>query len=586
MSGTTQSGTPITALKVATAVAETDKVLGVVKNTDGTQEAQQVPVGVISAAVSEAAGIPAAVQAAQNAATTAQAASDASYKNATQAVNDKIGVAGGAAQLDSKAQLLLQGESSLAITPATAASGTTPATPAKLFVIIPLDENTTVGNDGTKLQDVLVQALGALQKSAALQPGGYVPLDASSVGQFTKSGFNVPMRDGDTTSPLKVGYYANYRELTFQVTTPGGNIVAFENLAPNGYAAITFRGPDAYSGTDSFEHGALGYGPTLQWGQSKGYTFWEISSLDGNSNPKLCSVPALIQETGAHFSSYQEAQVVFNYNTNTIKNLDGSVFPDGINGQTITCQTTPDAFNRTATIVSGENTDTLTISQTIYVDSRDKTVGDLVRFGPTIYSQADHTVSQSNGNWDYYRFSDAYGGVIFTLPFLSIDRVAGRVGIGRPDPKANLHLVGQVLFSTTAAFDKNYSLRFNAAINVNVVPGGDPSENWGSTGTNSFLYLYGIGKAALLGNWSAANTVDLIDVNAQKPIVSIDMNGTQRFKIKQLFSLPSLTKAAILAQTSPEDGDCIMCSDLGVPVCYSATNAGWFPVQVGAKLTA
>ncbi|MCP1202230.1 SGNH/GDSL hydrolase family protein [Acetobacter oryzoeni] len=163
MSGTTQSGTPITALKVATTIAATDNVLGVVKNPDGTQEAQQVPVGVIGGAVSEAAGIPAAVQAAENAATTAQAASDASYKNATQAMNDKLGVAGGAAQLDSKAQLLLQGESSLAITPATAASGTTPATPAKLKPLLPLDETATVGNGGNTLGDAVSQAAGAVQ---------------------------------------------------------------------------------------------------------------------------------------------------------------------------------------------------------------------------------------------------------------------------------------------------------------------------------------------------------------------------------------------------------------------------------------
>ena len=179
MSGTTQSGTPITALKVATAVAATDNVLGVVKNTDGTQEAQQVPVGVIGAAVSEAAGIPAAVQAAENAATTAQAASDASYKNATQAVNDKIGVADGAAQLDSKAQLLLQGESSLAVTPATAASGTTPATPAKLKPLLPLDETATVGNAGNTLGDAVSQAAGAVQAA-----GG----DASSVKVKSASG--------------------------------------------------------------------------------------------------------------------------------------------------------------------------------------------------------------------------------------------------------------------------------------------------------------------------------------------------------------------------------------------------------------
>ncbi|WP_215763351.1 hypothetical protein, partial [Acetobacter sp. P1H12_c] len=227
-------------------------------------------------------------------------------------------------------------------------------------------------------------------------------------------------------------------------------------------------GPDAGGGA-SYEHGAIGYGPQLPWGATRGLTFWEISSFDGTSSTTLRSVPGIIQETGAHFTSYQEAQVVFNYNTNTIEKLDGSVFPTGINGQVIVCQTTPDALNRTATIVSGAGTNTLTVSQQIFVDSRDKTVGDLVRFGPTIYSQTDNMVSQSCGNWDYYRFQDAYDGIIYKLPYLSFDRIAGRVGINRPDPKTSLHVVGQSLFATASKFDA-YSLRFNAAVAINVLP--------------------------------------------------------------------------------------------------------------------
>uniref|UniRef100_UPI001C046B0B hypothetical protein n=1 Tax=Acetobacter sp. P1H12_c TaxID=2762621 RepID=UPI001C046B0B len=180
------------------------------------------------------------------------------------------------------------------------------------------------GQDAQKIGDIAVAAAGALQKISAGQPGGFVPLDESNVGQFTKNGFAIPMREDPAIGPFQVGYYANYRELTFRVTTPGGNILAFENLAPNGYAAITFRGPDAGGGA-SYEHGAIGYGPQLPWGATRGLTFWEISSFDGTSSTTLRSVPGIIQETGAHFTSYQEAQVVFNYNTNTIEKLDGSV---------------------------------------------------------------------------------------------------------------------------------------------------------------------------------------------------------------------------------------------------------------------
>ncbi|WP_215763188.1 hypothetical protein, partial [Acetobacter sp. P1H12_c] len=198
--------------------------------------------------------------------------------------------------------------------------------------------------------------------------------------------------------------------------------------------------------------------------------------------------------------------------------------------------------------------------------------------------QTDNMVSQSCGNWDYYRFQDAYDGIIYKLPYLSFDRIAGRVGINRPDPKTSLHVVGQSLFATASKFDA-YSLRFNAAVAINVLPGGDMSGNWGSTGTNSWLYLYGIGQNSLLGNWTSANELQLVDVNANKPMLTIGMEGSQRVSVDQLFKLPPVSKTAILAMSAPKDGDTVMCSDLGVPVVYSELNVGWFPLVVGAKLT-
>ncbi|WP_215761525.1 hypothetical protein, partial [Acetobacter sp. P1H12_c] len=198
--------------------------------------------------------------------------------------------------------------------------------------------------------------------------------------------------------------------------------------------------------------------------------------------------------------------------------------------------------------------------------------------------QTDNMVSQSCGNWDYYRFQDAYDGIIYKLPYLSFDRIAGRVGINRPDPKTSLHVVGQSLFATASKFDA-YSLRFNAAVAINVLPGGAVTGNFGSTTQNSLFYWYGIGKNALLCNWTAANQIQFVDVNANSATLTMDMDGSQRVKIEKLFGLPSLTKSEILVLPG-EDGDCVMCSDLGVPVVYSAVNTGWFPLTVGAKISA
>lgn len=74
-----------------------------------------------------------------------------------------IGKPNGVATLDQDSQLILHGKSALGVTPATAASGTTPATPAKLKPLLPLDETATVGDAGNTLGDAVSQAAGAVQ---------------------------------------------------------------------------------------------------------------------------------------------------------------------------------------------------------------------------------------------------------------------------------------------------------------------------------------------------------------------------------------------------------------------------------------
>lgn len=90
-----------------------------------------------------------------------------------------IGKPNGIATLDQDSQLILHGKSALGVTPATAASGTTPATPAKLKPLLPLDETATVGNAGNTLGNAISQAAGAVQAA-----GG----DASSVKVKSASG--------------------------------------------------------------------------------------------------------------------------------------------------------------------------------------------------------------------------------------------------------------------------------------------------------------------------------------------------------------------------------------------------------------
>lgn len=166
MSGTntTSSGTPISDLPLASSVAATDTLLGIVGGGSATGgDAHQVSVGVLGSAISEAAGIPGAVTSASQAAVQADAAAQKAYTAGTQAVQDQAGVAGGVAQLDKQAQLYLQGQSALAVTPATSATNDEAATPAMLRPLLPLHPGTSVGGGGTSLGDAVNMAAGAVQ---------------------------------------------------------------------------------------------------------------------------------------------------------------------------------------------------------------------------------------------------------------------------------------------------------------------------------------------------------------------------------------------------------------------------------------
>lgn len=74
-----------------------------------------------------------------------------------------VGAPGGVAQLDNKAQLYLQNQSVLAVTPATSATSADPATPAMLLPLLPLHADTPIGQDGATLGAASERAAGAVQ---------------------------------------------------------------------------------------------------------------------------------------------------------------------------------------------------------------------------------------------------------------------------------------------------------------------------------------------------------------------------------------------------------------------------------------
>lgn len=153
MSGTTtSSGTPISALPLASSVAATDTIVGVV-SSGGTVQAEQVPVSVLASGIAQAIGLDDAVTAAQTAAEQAATENQAAGQAAANAVSAKIGKAGGAAALDNSGHLALTDGTALvsvaSVEPATA------TTPAILVPDIPISEKTLVGSTGKSFSDLI-----------------------------------------------------------------------------------------------------------------------------------------------------------------------------------------------------------------------------------------------------------------------------------------------------------------------------------------------------------------------------------------------------------------------------------------------
>ncbi|MBS1002294.1 hypothetical protein JK183_00140 [Acetobacter thailandicus] len=133
---TSASGTPITSLPLASSVALTDTLLGVV-TSGGETTAQQVSVGILGSAI-------------------ASDAATAAGNNAAATVSAMRGVAGGVAALDSAGHLALSdGAKLVSVLTVTSA---TQSTPAILSPDIPLSDQTQIGTGGTILADIITRA--------------------------------------------------------------------------------------------------------------------------------------------------------------------------------------------------------------------------------------------------------------------------------------------------------------------------------------------------------------------------------------------------------------------------------------------
>lgn len=189
MSGTTtSSGIPISSLPQASSVTGSDTLVGVV-TSDGTSQAEQVPVSVLAAGISETIGLDDAVSAAQAAAASAAAQASLASDNVTNALSAARGKANGVAALDVNGNLALSDgsalQSALTVEPATQTQTAT------LKPLLPLDESTqirtengdvTLSEVGTALQDSDYQTVLGGAVVARPTVTGTIPQDFSVNG--------------------------------------------------------------------------------------------------------------------------------------------------------------------------------------------------------------------------------------------------------------------------------------------------------------------------------------------------------------------------------------------------------------------
>ena len=306
-------------------------------------------------------------------------------------------------------------------------------------------------------------------------------------------------------------WHNGYGELTVQNNNAGVNTLSVQNNSASGYSTLVARGKDTtYPSTNqssdgNYEHMAIGYGSSLGYAGRTGLVYWELSRFDGAANAAIPPVTGTIMQTGGAFASSPYSLSIVTNGTTSVTLVGGGNFPSNVNGMTIIDAGDKYSIPLNTTVVSGQGTSTLVLSQAALNTS----VSSLVFIGATTYAQYPAVIFREMTSIDWYPWGLATGN-----PFVRFDRNFGRVGIGNfanaTYPIAELDVIGHGYFGT----DTNRSAQY-AYAPINIIDTGVNGLHWLKDGVNT-----------LRMNWNASpSRIDFTDVNNSNVPLSLDMNG-------------------------------------------------------------
>lgn len=369
------------------------------------------------------------------------------------------------------------------------------------------------------LDNINTTASAAIPKTGNMDSSGNIiaPVDTSLVRAQggTNSGFRVtdPLHNAMDT---KLYYDANTYEFTIENAASENNSVAIKNTSTCGLATNTYVGYDSQYSRIS-EHGAIGWGPCLNYFNTTGYDYLEISrypyAIDGYPSDigNEVPVPFLLQKTGLEIIPYGmvEAWGTTSKDSTSITCV-GCTWPAGASaGMLVTTPDQPGIFPVGTTVVSGGGTATLVVSNAATADLIDATGGTFFRIGNSEYSQHDWFEDSAMGNLNFWTFGGAKNGAFYQSPFVSFDRNNGRTGFGgEQHPVLPADAKGGIGGNVSGMHPdaSNYGGQ-NAALNAQVLPGSEAA-------TNTIENVFGYGNDRLQIRWETSpSRIEYYDSN-------------------------------------------------------------------------
>jgi hypothetical protein len=293
-------------------------------------------------------------------------------------------------------------------------------------------------------------------------------------------------------------YHARNYELVVSNTASGVNTLVVENMSPTGYAALVARAPDLdypstrHNANGSYEHFATGYGAGLTLNGWRGLAYVEASRFDNGSSGAVPPPQYAIQQTGGAFAgAFYQKVAGLDATLFTITLHGGGRWPDDVDGMAIQEQGDAGFFNKGTTVVSGQGTETLTLSERPLLSN-----GYVwVLMGVPTYGQYNAMVFRERTGIHFYKWSTGASSAL--SPYAHFDRLNGRVAFGRLTntsiPVSTLDVIGGGTFG-------NDTLHRTEALSIyplNIVDDDSRGLQWCKVGVNSFRLDWNAGPSRI-----------------------------------------------------------------------------------------